>query len=262
MDLPSVRELELEALVRQRDKQLAVLQDEITRLRRFIATQPTPTTEAAVSLPPPMTALLMPHLTAKTSGTSSSGATALMQRTRMLQAENDELYDLLKTSETGKLKEEVRGLRRVVERLEGALRESHQAVQSLSTELDKTYESIADSRPRSPRSPRNNPSVNHSANNNAAKLPPTGPRAHKKPRISEPLPRGPSPQKPHRNNNNMDIDEKPPPPSRPRGRDRERPRNNSNNGRPGGGGGGDRRRGPMAESSSSTDRTLKERLGL
>jgi hypothetical protein len=38
-----------------------------------------------------------------------------------LQEENDELYDILKKGETGKLKEEVRGLRRVVNRLEGAL---------------------------------------------------------------------------------------------------------------------------------------------
>jgi hypothetical protein len=48
--------------------------------------------------------------------------TALTQRVRLLQEENDELYELLKFSETGKLKEEVRGLRRVVERVEGALR--------------------------------------------------------------------------------------------------------------------------------------------
>jgi len=48
--------------------------------------------------------------------------TALKQRARILQEENDELYELLKSGETGKLKEEVRGLRRVVVRLEGALR--------------------------------------------------------------------------------------------------------------------------------------------
>ena len=44
---------------------------------------------------------------------------------RLLQEENDELYDLLKQGETGKLKEEVRGLRRVVDRLESALRGDH-----------------------------------------------------------------------------------------------------------------------------------------
>jgi hypothetical protein len=85
---------------------------------------------------------------------SSSGTvnTALTQRVRILQEENDELYEMLKSGETGKLKEEVRGLRRVVERLEGALRgmrlltpfilivphmqcvslESHQVISSLS----------------------------------------------------------------------------------------------------------------------------------
>lgn len=40
----------------------------------------------------------------------------------MLQEENDELYELLRYNETGKLKEEVRGLRRLVQRLQGALR--------------------------------------------------------------------------------------------------------------------------------------------
>ena len=48
--------------------------------------------------------------------------TALAQRAKLLQEENDELYELLKSSETGKLKEEVRGLRRAVNRLETALR--------------------------------------------------------------------------------------------------------------------------------------------
>lgn len=70
----------------------------------------------------------MPHINnvsssgvAASSGSSTVTA-ALTQRARLLQEENDELYDLLKHGETGKLKEEVRGLRRVVERLEGALR--------------------------------------------------------------------------------------------------------------------------------------------
>jgi hypothetical protein len=47
---------------------------------------------------------------------------ALSQRSRLLQEENDEFYELLKRGETGRLKEEVRGLRKVVEKLEGALR--------------------------------------------------------------------------------------------------------------------------------------------
>lgn len=56
---------------------------------------------------------------------SSTVNTALTQRVRILQEENDELYEMLKSGETGKLKEEVWGLRRVVERLEGALRGMH-----------------------------------------------------------------------------------------------------------------------------------------
>ena len=81
-----------------------------------------------------MISYLLPHLTgankapgtsstAPTSGTSSSTVTAaLVQRTKLLQEENDELFELLKSGETGKLKEEVRGLRKVVDRLEQALK--------------------------------------------------------------------------------------------------------------------------------------------
>ena len=69
--------------------------------------------------------LLLPHLTQRgTTASSGSGSvtTALIQRAKILQEENDELYELLKTGETGRLKEDVRALRRVVQRLEGALR--------------------------------------------------------------------------------------------------------------------------------------------
>lgn len=69
--------------------------------------------------------LLLPHLnqhaTLATSG-SSSATTALIQRVKTLQEENDELYELLKTGETGRLKEDVRALKRAVQKLEGALR--------------------------------------------------------------------------------------------------------------------------------------------
>ena len=47
---------------------------------------------------------------------------ALMQRARTLQEENDELYELLRISETGKLKEEVHHLKKSVTRLERALK--------------------------------------------------------------------------------------------------------------------------------------------
>lgn len=47
---------------------------------------------------------------------------ALTQRVKTLHEENDELYNLLKKSETGRLKEEVHSLTRVVTKLDGALR--------------------------------------------------------------------------------------------------------------------------------------------
>lgn len=158
MDLPSTRELELEALVRQRDGQVSELnvsfspicsterfpsfvssrciltpalfgyslyQDEITRLRQYIAHQPAPSATDPVTLPPPLMNILLPHIqnaSQSSTPTSSTVVNALTQRARLLQEENDELYQILKVKETGKLKEEVRGLRRVVQRLEGSLR--------------------------------------------------------------------------------------------------------------------------------------------
>ncbi|KAJ7094635.1 hypothetical protein B0H15DRAFT_830316 [Mycena belliarum] len=207
MDLPSPRELELEALLRQRDTQVSELGNEVTRLRQYLITQPAPAPTDPVSLPPALSSLLLPHLDpAPKSAASTSSAAALTQRTRLLQEENDELYQLLRQSETGKLKEEVRGLRRLVERLEGALRESHQVVVSLSTELDKSYEAILTTAPRAtndkphPRSPRNSyhgpPSTGNG--NSASKLPPTGPRAHKKPRLSDSHASPPPAALPHR----------------------------------------------------------------
>ena len=137
-------------------------QDEVSHLRQYLSTQPGPSTTDSLSLPPALISYLLPHLTGankppgaspttSTSGTSSSTVTAaLVQRTKLLQEENDELFELLKFGETGKLKEEVRGLRKVVDRLERALKggvflrlrcafsinpsysESHQVITSLS----------------------------------------------------------------------------------------------------------------------------------
>ncbi|RDB22587.1 hypothetical protein Hypma_010053 [Hypsizygus marmoreus] len=205
MELPSSRELELETLLRLRDTQVADLSDEVTHLRQFLASQPGPSTSDPVTLPPALVSVLLPHLHAAAS--TASGATsgsntvtaALTQRARLLQEENDELYDLLKQGETGKLKEEVRGLRRVVERLEGALRESHQVITSLSTELDKSYETFmasarsisgnnsSKSYSKSPHTPYHPMPASHSMDNGTiiSKLPPTGPRAYKKPRLSD-----------------------------------------------------------------------------
>lgn len=68
--------------------------------------------------------LLLPHIIASSDVAAGSGTVtaALTQRAQLLQDENDELYEILKRGETGRLKEEVRGLQRVVERLEKALR--------------------------------------------------------------------------------------------------------------------------------------------
>ncbi|EGO02198.1 hypothetical protein SERLA73DRAFT_178021 [Serpula lacrymans var. lacrymans S7.3] len=203
MSLPSSREIELETFVRQRDAQVAELTDEVARLRRYLSVQPDPPTANPVTLPPALVSVLLPHINraASSSGNapSSSGTvnTALTQRVRLLQEENDELYELLKHGETGKLKEEVRGLRRVVDRLEGALRESHQVIVSLSSELDKSYESfqtsirqnnanISNSYAPASRKSYQGSTRAPSIGNGAQRLPPTGPRAHKKPRLSEP----------------------------------------------------------------------------
>ncbi|KAJ7498780.1 hypothetical protein FB451DRAFT_1426860 [Mycena latifolia] len=215
MELPTPRELDLETLLRQRDTQVSELGDEVARLRRYLLNQPPPAPTDPVSLPPALTSLLLPHLDPAPKATASTSSTAaLTQRTRLLQEENDELYQLLRQSETGKLKEEVRGLRRLVERLEGALRESHQVVLSLSTELDKSYEAIMTTAPRATnseknsRSPRNSyhvPLPTGNGNGASSKLPPTGPRAHKKARLSEshasPPPGAPA-NKSHASNSN------------------------------------------------------------
>ncbi|KAG6869302.1 hypothetical protein C0993_000055 [Termitomyces sp. T159_Od127] len=271
MDLPSSRELELETLLRQRDSQLLELTDELAHLRQTTLSQPGPSSTGPVTLPPALVSVLSPHLhvTSTACGVTAGSNTvnaALIQRARTLQEENDELYDLLKFGETGRLKEEVRGLRRVVARLEGALRESDQVISTLSVELDKSYSTLlASARPstsannstksisQSPRTPYYpmppiDPSSNLSMTNGPSKLPPTGPRAYKKPRLSDvPLQRTNAPlSTPHkshgrstrdyapssrrgRGTNNyhkmeVDEDQRARPPSIERERDRERER--------------------------------------
>ncbi|KJA30150.1 hypothetical protein HYPSUDRAFT_60990 [Hypholoma sublateritium FD-334 SS-4] len=205
MALSSVRELELETLLREKDAQLAEVTDEITVLRQYLSKQPGPSTSEPVTLPSALLSVLLPHINAAagatTGGSTSTVTAALTQRTRVLQEENDELYQLLKHSETGKLKDEVRGLRRVVAKLEGALKESHKAIVSLSSELDKAYETIQSaSRPLAHTYKSESHSHSHSPHNSyhaalpsesggggsGHKPPPTEPRAHKRPRLSEP----------------------------------------------------------------------------
>ncbi|EPT03712.1 hypothetical protein FOMPIDRAFT_98438 [Fomitopsis schrenkii] len=193
-------EIDLENLLRERDAQVAELTDEITNLRHYLSTQPPPSVSEPVSLPPALVSVLLPHIRDHASSASGSVTAALTQRCKTLQEENDELYELLKAGETGKLKEDVRALRRVVQKLEGALKESHQVIASLSAELEKSNEAlVASSRQanmpkghshsHSPAPPRNHypqPQQTYpsSASNGSGKLPPTGPRAHKKPRLS------------------------------------------------------------------------------
>ena len=84
---------------------------------------------------PKLLAILMPHILPVSvmgpDGTSGSGSAtvphpgmmnALLQRAKLLQDENDELYAVLRRNETGKLDEEVKALRRIVSKLERSLR--------------------------------------------------------------------------------------------------------------------------------------------
>ncbi|KAG6821600.1 hypothetical protein H0H93_000109 [Arthromyces matolae] len=235
ISLPSSRELELETLLRQRDSQLSALTYEIKHLRRSIVSLPeekTTTGQALadadadgapapaplsptdpVTLPPSLIAVLSPHLhinpgtssivSSKSAGNNTVNA-ALLQRARVLQEENDELYTLLRVGEVGRLREEVKGLRRVVKRLEGALRESHQVITTLSNELDKTHTALLSSAQRASHTPstksisqsprasyrpispieHTSATANGPSGGGGGRLPPTGPRAYKKPRLS------------------------------------------------------------------------------
>ncbi|KAF9019232.1 hypothetical protein BDZ89DRAFT_1164764 [Hymenopellis radicata] len=316
MDLPSARELELETALRQRNAQVSdltvnfasilpgspniVSQDEVTRLRQYISANPPAPTDTA-TLPPSLMAVLLPHIqgVAASSGTGAGGtvASALTQRVKTLQEENDELYNLLKKSETGRLKEEVHSLTRVVTKLDGALRESHKVIQSLSNELEKTHETFARNNnlnrdPNPKHSPRNNYAARQSPSlptTSTGKAPPTGPRSHKKPRMSDTQPKrdrdesrgrnhthNHSHHRSHSHSRKMDVDrDDRGKGERERERDKERERDDrdgnrsrkssASNGFPHNrAGGGGRRNGgvPMATTMASGDRTLAERMGL
>jgi hypothetical protein len=98
----------------------------VTRLQTYIPSQPALSNAAPLSLPPAVSSIVLSQLSASIPGSPSSSSStvvaALTQRAGLLQEENDELYELLRYSETGKLKDEVRGLRRLVQRLQSALR--------------------------------------------------------------------------------------------------------------------------------------------
>jgi len=93
--------------------------------------------------------VLLPHIDTanKDTATSVSATVAggLNQRMLQLQQENDELYNVLKASETGKLKDEVRSLRRAVAKLEGALKGISAPQIRAFTMLNKLYVSFLES---------------------------------------------------------------------------------------------------------------------
>ncbi|KLO15903.1 hypothetical protein SCHPADRAFT_914280 [Schizopora paradoxa] len=198
MEPPTQREIELEMLLREREKQVAELTDEVYQLRKYLANQNPPLRSESVSLPPPLLSLLQPYVSgqqspdAQRSGSSTMTA-GLIQRTRVLQEENDELYELLRTSETGKLKEEVRCLKNVITRMERALGDSNNAITTLSDELEKSQKEFLsrqnieprNSRRDSPSPPRHEDRSVPPGSPNSHKAVPTGPRAHKKPRLND-----------------------------------------------------------------------------
>jgi len=108
-------------------------------LRRYLPDSLNPTSEDEKkdfgASNPKLLAVLMPHIMPVSvmgpDGTSGSGAAsvphpgvmnALVQRAKLLQEENDELYAVLRRNKTGKLDEEVKALRQIVGKLEGSLR--------------------------------------------------------------------------------------------------------------------------------------------
>ena len=143
---PTAREARLETLLSERDIQLSELhaspsivslyptvshtfQDEVARLQAHLPAQSNPSDTTPLSLPPAVSSILLSQLSRGVPGSalssSSTVVAALTQRARLLQEENDELYEILRFSETGKLREEVRGLRRLVQRLQSALRRTY-----------------------------------------------------------------------------------------------------------------------------------------
>ncbi|KAJ8523418.1 hypothetical protein ONZ45_g138 [Pleurotus djamor] len=199
MDLPTPRELELEVSLRQRDVQVTELCDEVSRLRQYLATQPGPSATDPITLPPSFLSILLPQLEVSKPSASSKPSTvtaALTQKVKALQEENDELYTLLKYTETSKLKEEVESLRVTVTSLEKALQHSNSIITRLSQDQIASRAAFASlrlashSEAKSTNSDARPPS--HVADNGSARSfsrpPPTGPKGHKRPRLSDTQP--------------------------------------------------------------------------
>jgi len=108
----------------------------VARLQAHLPAQPNSSDTTPLSLPPAVSSILLSQLsTGSALSSSSTVVAALTQRARLLQEENDELYEILRFSETGKLREEVRGLRRLVQRLQSALRRTYFPLITGLTEL-------------------------------------------------------------------------------------------------------------------------------
>ncbi|QRW16434.1 pre-mRNA-splicing factor 38-associated hydrophilic carboxy-terminal protein [Rhizoctonia solani] len=106
MALPSERELELETLLRQREKQISALTDEISSLRQKLPGASDPEDDAVISIPAPVLALLSPLVThGPSTGTPAPLSNAITQRLKLLQTENDELYELLRSSAEARIAE-------------------------------------------------------------------------------------------------------------------------------------------------------------
>ncbi|KZT62873.1 hypothetical protein CALCODRAFT_489391 [Calocera cornea HHB12733] len=140
--IPSAREMELLGQLREKEKQVNALVEDITALRAFVPTQPLPApVVSGQALPPSLLALLTPLLRANPpSGVPS--ASIITSRVDLLQRENDELYELLKESNVAQLKEEVTLLRQTVVGLDTALRESHATITSVSSQLSQAQEAL------------------------------------------------------------------------------------------------------------------------
>ncbi|KAG9051442.1 hypothetical protein FS837_006618 [Tulasnella sp. UAMH 9824] len=206
--LPGERELELEVLLKERDEHLTRLANEVRSLRRRLPVSEQPSTDEPFTLPSPLTNLLLPLLCksslpsnlAAVSGQALSGpasatvTAALTARLAALHQENEELYELLKRGAVGRLHEEVRELRVTARKLEGALQESHTTISQLKTELEEAYRVIerhgkssrsgGKSRSRSPINHYKQQPQSFAGRQQDTKPIPTGPRALKKPRLS------------------------------------------------------------------------------
>ncbi|KAH7105680.1 hypothetical protein BKA62DRAFT_400166 [Auriculariales sp. MPI-PUGE-AT-0066] len=204
--IPSARELELELVLTQRDARITELTDDLAALRIHLkapTAEPVSADDTPVALPPPIVSLLVNHLAHNpdsSAASTSSVTTALTQRVQLLQEENDELYALLRRSETGKLREQVSNMQQVIERLEAALQDSHSIIKSLNGQLDKTCNTLqslqnapSSSSPAAPRAmiTSNTKSYAAAQAGTNSRNPPTGPRAQKRQRAASPSNNGP-----------------------------------------------------------------------